>query len=137
MRHLAVIVCLTIASTAAWAQEGEKPPASEDKADASKSVKASAAVSLVDFERVMSDAKCDPRAIKDPRFVADAKNAIRPLIHDEDAKAMLTNKKHVVMAYAAILVIMVGFLVMLLLRQNRLAEEIARLQDELEKAMKE
>jgi len=106
--------------------------AAQDSASKQEEIKQSAATTLVDFEKVMTDAACDPKAIQDPRFVADAKNAIRPLIHAEDARAMLTNKKHVVMAYAAILILLVGFVVLLYMRQSKLSREIEQLRASLE-----
>jgi len=99
--------------------------------------KADAAASLGEFETVMRNAGCQPQAIADPQFVADAKNAIRPVIHEEDASAMLTNKKHVVMAYGALLALLTVFLVVLAMRQRRLSSEIERLSDALERAIKD
>ena len=139
MRHLAASICLTLLTfgfaEVVSAQEGADQGAAP--AAGGEAVKSSAAVTLVEFERVMTDAACDAKAIKDPRFVADAKNAIRPLIHAEDSKAMLTNKKHVVMAYAAILVLLVGFVVFLSIRQRKLSADIEQLRDDLDKAASE
>jgi len=105
--------------------------------DAKPAPKVSAAASLTEFETVMRNAGCQPQAIADPQFVADAKNAIRPVIHEEDANAMLTDKKHVVMAYAALLALLTVFVVFLSMRQRRLSAEIERLSDALERAIKD
>ena len=126
---IVAITSLLLFATAAPVLAQEQGEASPSKADA--------ATSLVEFEAVMSNAGCEPQAIKDPKFVADAKNAIRPLIHEEDARAMLTNKKHVVMAYAALLALLVLFVVLLAMRQQRLGAEIQRLSDDLESALKD
>lgn len=128
----ALLLCLVIGAAAgspAAAQPAEKA--------ATTDVQESAATTVAEFERVMKDGGCNPKAISDPAFLADAKNAIRPLIHAEDAKAMMTDRRHVVLAYAAILVLLVGFLVFLYVRQSRLSAEIARLEDELRRAMDE
>jgi len=121
--RLALVFTILVAAAPALAQEEVK--------------KAKAGASLVEFEEVMTAAGCQPAAIKDPKFVADAKNAIRPLIHDEDANAMLTNKKHVLYAYVALLVLFVAFIGFLFRRQTLLSNDIKRLEDELEKAVGE
>ncbi len=128
-RALAALLFFTILypAGAAHAQEPELPKDTVAQ-------KQSAAVSLIEFESVMTAAGCKAEAITDPRFVADAKNAIRPLIHGEDANAMLTNKKHVVYAYAALLVLLVVFILFLYQRQRGFASRLQDLEDDLKAA---
>lgn len=58
-------------------------------------------------------------------------------IHQQDADLMATNRKHVIMAYAALWVLAVLFIVYMYRRQMRLREEIARLEREIRDAAKE
>jgi hypothetical protein len=65
------------------------------------------------------------------------KNEVRPDVHTEDAGLMLTNKKHVVMAYSALWLLVVGFVALLWVRQQKLVSEIARLERDVKKAVEE
>lgn len=55
--------------------------------------------------------------------------------HDDDSKQIALNKRHVVMAYAALWILAVAFLVLLWRRQQTLNARIAQLQKELESAV--
>jgi C4-dicarboxylate-specific signal transduction histidine kinase len=55
--------------------------------------------------------------------------------HDDDSKQIALNKRHVVMAYAALWILAVVFLVVLWRRQQTLNARIAQLQKELESAV--
>ena len=57
--------------------------------------------------------------------------------HQADAKAIATNKKHVVGAYAAMWLVAVVFLVMLWRRQQGLVTQIAQLKRDLDAALKD
>lgn len=78
--------------------------------------------------------QCEAELAKDVRWQAELRDRLRPDIHQEDANLMLTNKRHVVMAYAALWILAVVFLVLLFLRQQRLAAAMARLSRDLDKA---
>lgn len=78
--------------------------------------------------------QCEAELAKDVRWQAELRDRLRPDIHQEDANLMLTNKRHVVMAYAALWILAVVFLVLLWLRQQRLVASMTRLQRDLEKA---
>lgn len=74
---------------------------------------------------------------KDPGLKADIEQALREAVHRDESATFTRNNKHVVMAYAALWILTVGFVVMLFLRQGKLKEEIARLHRELGKAIKD
>jgi hypothetical protein len=71
---------------------------------------------------------------KDAGWRAELENQLRPAVHADDAAIMLKNKRHVVMAYAALWVLTAAFLVLLWLRQRRLVGEIDRLAEQVKKA---
>jgi len=54
-----------------------------------------------------------------------------------NSKVFTKNKQHVIGAYAAILIILVGFLVVMFLRQRKLMAEIERLREDVERAASE
>jgi len=56
--------------------------------------------------------------------------------HEQDSILIARNHRHVVMAYAALWVLSIGFLLYLWRRQQRLTDQIGRLQHELEAALK-
>jgi C4-dicarboxylate-specific signal transduction histidine kinase len=62
-------------------------------------------------------------------------NEITRQRHDDDSKQIALNKRHVVMAYAALWILSVVFLVVLWRRQQTLNARIAQLQKELESAV--
>lgn len=78
--------------------------------------------------------QCRKLIESDKRFHAQAKNMFRLEIHEEDADLMLKNKRHVVLAYAALWILAVAFLALLFLRQRSLLAEIARLRAEVSRA---
>jgi hypothetical protein len=78
---------------------------------------------------------CKAELEKDANLRAFCKAEWTAELHDQDAKNALTNKKHVVMAYAAIWIIMMIFVVMMWLRQGKLKAEIDRLEKDLAKAL--
>jgi hypothetical protein len=57
--------------------------------------------------------------------------------HARESRQFVTNKQHVVGAYAALLLIVIGFVVSLFIRQRKLMAEIARLRGDVERAAKE
>jgi CcmD family protein len=74
---------------------------------------------------------------KDPTLKADIDQALRESVHRNESATFTRNNEHVVIAYAAIWVLTIGFVVLLFLRQGKLKEEIARLHRELGKAIKD
>jgi hypothetical protein len=81
--------------------------------------------------------QCEAELARDKGWQAELRASVRPDVHEEDAAIMLRNKKHVVMAYGALWILTVGFLVLLWLRQRRLTAEIDRLDAKLAKAAEE
>lgn len=81
--------------------------------------------------------QCEDEIEKDADWRADIKLRIAPEVHTEDAQQMLTNRRHVVMAYAALWVLVAGFVVFMWLRQRGLQAEIERLEREIAQAAKE
>lgn len=111
-----IVLGLTSISTAAVAQsgpEGEKP-----------------------YRSPMKE-QCNAELAKDAQWWAEIKNDVRAEVHSEDAAQMLTNKKHVVAAYAVLWGLVVLFVVFMWIRQRRLTVEIGRLEDELRRAIEE
>lgn len=82
-------------------------------------------------------AQCEPELYKDADWLADVKQKLAPEIHEEDARQMLVNRRHVVMAYAALWVIVLGFVVFMWVRQRGLQAEIARLERDISRATKD
>ena len=58
-------------------------------------------------------------------------------LHQDAAARVATNEKHVILAYAAMWLAAVGFLVFLWRRQQGLKDQIARLTSDLDKALRE
>lgn len=80
---------------------------------------------------------CEAELAKDKLWSAELQESVRPAVHEADANIMLKNKKHVVMAYAALWILTVAFLVLLWLRQRKLVADIARLESKVAKAAEE
>jgi len=74
---------------------------------------------------------------KDPGLKADIEGALREAVHERESATFTRNNRHVVIAYAAIWVLTIGFVAFLWLRQGKLKQEIARLHSELGKAIKD
>ena len=81
--------------------------------------------------------ECETELKKDAIWRTDLRDRLRQEVRVEDADEFLRNKRHVVIAYAAIWILSVGFLFILWRRQRGFAAEIALLRDELERAMSE
>lgn len=79
--------------------------------------------------------QCNAELAKDAQWRGEIKNDLRAVVHTEEASLMLANKQHVVAAYAVLWGLVVVFVVLLFLRQRGLNAEIARLEDQLSKAM--
>jgi hypothetical protein len=74
---------------------------------------------------------------KDAAWRAQFKQRLAGEVHTEDARLMLNNKKHVVMAYAVLWILVMAFMAFMWMRQQGLKAEIARLQSEIRDAAKE
>ena len=70
-----------------------------------------------------------------PKAHSAAREFFRAEVHEEDAKLMLNNKKHVVMGYAALWGLVVALVVLMWVRQRKLNAEIARLESKLTAAI--
>jgi hypothetical protein len=82
-------------------------------------------------------AECEAELAKDKGWSAELKASLRPAVHADEAVLIQKNKKHVVMAYAALWVLTVVFLVLLWLRQKRLVAELDALEKKVAKAAAE
>lgn len=82
-------------------------------------------------------AQCEAELDKDKGWHAELRNQVRPDVHQEDANITVRNKKHVVMAYAALWGLSVVFLVLMWMRQRKLAAEMDRLAAQIAKAAAE
>jgi len=74
---------------------------------------------------------------KDPVLKGDIEEALRYKIHEDESATFTRNNEHVVMAYIAIWVLTAGFVLVTFLRQGKLKGEIARLQADLTRALKD
>ncbi len=111
---LGITVLLALASSrAATAQPGKEPPRS--------------------YQSPMR-AECEAELAKDKGWSAELKDTLRPSVHEAEASLITRNNKHVVMAYAAIWILTVGFVILLWLRQRRLLAEIEALEKKVAKA---
>lgn len=106
---LTILVCALLAPTGAAAQPAEQ------------------------YKSPMRD-QCEAEIAKDKGWLAELHNEMRPAVHQEDANIIAKNKKHVVMAYAALWGLTVVFVVLMWLRQRRLQAEMDRLAQQITKA---
>jgi predicted secreted protein len=81
--------------------------------------------------------QCESALVADAQWRAELKQRLAAEVHQEDARAMLTNRKHVVMAYAALWILVTLFVVFMWMKQRDLRAEIARLEGEIRAATKE
>jgi CcmD family protein len=78
--------------------------------------------------------QCEDELRKDAGWHAELAEQLRREVRVADAKEILRNRRHVVIAYGAIWLGAVGFLVVLYLRQRRFEAEIERLSRDLAQA---
>lgn len=87
------------------------------------------------------EADCEDEFRKDQvwqrQWASVIKKDLKPEVHRTEAQRISTNNRHVVMAYAGLWILAVGFLVLMWLRQAKLMNEIERLESELKKAVAE
>jgi cell division protein FtsL len=81
--------------------------------------------------------QCQNALRADVQWRAELKQQLAAEVHHEDARAMLTNRKHVVMAYAALWILVALFVLFMWLKQKDLKAEIARLESEIRAATKD
>ncbi len=82
-------------------------------------------------------AQCEEELAKDARWWAELRAELLPVLHEEETDAIVNNNRHVIMAYAALWVLVVFFVLFMWVRQRRLQEEIERLEQEVAKASEE
>ncbi len=82
-------------------------------------------------------ASCAEEMRKDPVIRAECKAQWTSELREQDFRQVTKDNKHVVMAYAVIWIIVMLFVVSLWLKQRKLTAEIARLEEELKKAVAE
>ena len=75
--------------------------------------------------------QCQADLRKDHTWRAQLEEELRSKVHQADANLMMTNKKHVVMAYAALWIIVVLFVMFMWIRQGDLKKQIARLEQDI------
>lgn len=85
------------------------------------------------YQSPMRD-QCQAELAKDKKWMAELKDTLRPEVHEAEAALIQKNEKHVVMAYAGLWVLTVGFLVLLWLRQRKLVAELEVLEAKVAKA---
>ena len=80
---------------------------------------------------------CEDELIKDHDWWWNLVARLRTSDHNQTAREIVTNKRHVVAAYAAIWLLAVGFVLIMWRRQQAMKLEIARLEDQLRKVEEE
>lgn len=75
--------------------------------------------------------QCESELKKDTEWYAGLKAQLRDDVHEEEAKLIATNKKHVFMAYGALWVIVVGFVALMWKQGRGLRGRIAELEGQL------
>jgi hypothetical protein len=85
------------------------------------------------YQSPMRD-QCEAELAKDKGWNAELRDSLRPEVHEAEASLIQKNKKHVVMAYAGLWLLTVGFVVLLYFRQRRLAAELDALEKKVAKA---
>ncbi len=79
----------------------------------------------------------EPERAKPETWVIAQAERLANRIHQTELDTIRTNNRHVVMAYAALWVLMLGFVAFMWTKQRSLREEIAELQDELREATRD
>jgi len=78
--------------------------------------------------------QCEDELSKDAAWWHDLEARLRGKIHRQAATEITTNNRHVIIAYGAMWVIAMGFVLMMWRRQQALKAEIERLTRELKQA---
>jgi CcmD family protein len=136
-----LLIALFIASVAGVTLGGAVTPAAAQEPGAAPAPGAAAAAGAAQTPgepyRSAMRSQCEDELARDADWRADVKLRLAPEVHAEDAQQMLTNRRHVVMAYAVLWVLVAGFVVFMWMRQRGLQAEIARLGREIEQATKD
>ncbi len=85
------------------------------------------------YQSPMRD-QCEAELGKDKGWNAELRDSLRPEVHEAEAGLITRNNKHVVMAYAALWILTVGFVILLWTRQRRLLAELDALEKKVAKA---
>ncbi|ACY15864.1 hypothetical protein [Haliangium ochraceum] len=110
--------------------------AAQDEAAAQEQALAGPGAVVISYASPMRQ-QCMEELSRDAGWKADLKGQLAPEVHAEDAQQMLTNRRHVVMAYASLWVILLAFVVFLWNRQRGLRAEIARLESDVAAATRD
>lgn len=114
MTTLAIAVFLAVAgSSVALAQPAKEPPRAYQSP---------------------KRAECEAELAKDKGWDAELRDSLRPDVHQAEAALIQKNERHVVMAYAGLWILTVGFVILLWFRQRRLVAELDALEKKLAKA---
>jgi hypothetical protein len=138
-----LLIALFVGCVASVALAGATPAAAQEPGAATAPATAPAtspmgttATPAAPYRSAMRS-QCEDELAKDADWRADVKLRLAPDVHAEDAQQMLTNRRHVVTAYAALWALVAGFVVFMWLRQRGLQAEIARLEREIDQATKD
>jgi CcmD family protein len=133
-----LLIALFIACVASVVLAGVAPVAAQEPgATAAPAAAATATEPAGAPYRSAMRSQCEDELAKDADWRADVKLRLAPEVHAEDAQQMLTNRRHVVLAYAALWILVAGFVVFMWLRQRGLQAEIARLERDIDQATKD
>ena len=136
-----LLIALFIACVAGASLAGVTPAAAQEPgATAAPTAPAAAAPAAATGDapyRSAMRSQCEDELARDADWRADVKLRLAPDVHAEDAQQMLANRRHVVMAYAALWALVAGFVVFMFMRQRGLQAAIARLEREIVQATKD
>jgi hypothetical protein len=131
-----LLIALFIACVASVALADVAPAAAQEPGATPGAGAPAAATAGAPYRSAMRS-QCEDELARDADWRADVKLRLAPEVHAEDAQQMLTNRRHVVMAYASLWVLVAGFVVFMWMRQRSLQAEIARLEREIVQATKD
>jgi len=81
--------------------------------------------------------QCEDELRKDKDWYADLKEQLYAKVQKDASTYATTNNRHVLMAYAVFWLLTVGFVVLQWRRQQVLKGEVARLEQELQRALRD
>lgn len=92
---------------------------------------------LLVLDRTKEEGDGESAGAKPDLWVLEISKELERRIHQREYESIQRNNRHVVMGYAALWVLMLGFVVFMWLKQKSLKDQIAALQGDIRAAMKD